>query len=236
MFIDEVFMKTIGLIGGMSFESTALYYQIINECIRKELGGLHSAKILLYSVNFAEIEECQASGNWTKSAQILSEVAVNLEKAGADCIVLCTNTMHKIADSIENAIEIPFIHIAKETAKEINKNNIKKISLLGTKYTMLEAFYKEKLEEFGIELVIPDDEDIEIINDIIYEELCQGIVKDSSREKYKEIIEKLSKKDIEGIVLACTEIGILLKQEDVNLPFFDTTFIHARQAALSSLK
>lgn len=229
-------MKTIGLIGGMSWESTVTYYQIINETIKKELGGLHSAKILLYSVNFAEIEKCQADGDWEKSAEILSEAAINLEKAGADFIVICTNTMHKVAPQIQSKINIPIIHIAETTAHELKENSIKKVALLGTKYTMTQDFYKSKIKEAGIEVIVPDEKDIETVNNIIYNELCLGNILQTSKEKYIEIIEKLSKKGAEGVILGCTEIGLLINQKDTSLPVFDTTKIHAEKAALLSIK
>lgn len=229
-------MKTIGLIGGMSWESTVTYYQIINETIKKQLGGLHSAKILLYSVDFTEIEKCQADGNWEKSAEILSEAAINLEKAGADFIVICTNTMHKVAPQIQSKINIPVIHIAEATAHELKENSIKKVALLGTKYTMTQDFYKSKIKEAGIEVIVPDEKDIETVNDIIYNELCLGNILQTSKEKYIEIIEKLSKKGAEGVILGCTEIGLLINQKDTSLPIFDTTKIHAEKAALLSIK
>lgn len=229
-------MKTIGLIGGMSWESTVTYYQIINETIKKELGGLHSGKILLYSVDFDEIEKCQAEGDWDKSAQILSEVAIKLEKAGADYIVICTNTMHKVAPQIQSQISIPIIHIAEATCDKLKENSIKKVALLGTKYTMTQDFYKSKLEEGGISVIIPDEQDVEVVNNVIYNELCLGKVLDTSKKKYIEIIEKLSKKGAEGVILGCTEIGLLIDQNDTLLPVFDTTKIHAEKAALLSIK
>lgn len=229
-------MKTIGLIGGMSWESTVTYYQIINETIKKELGGLHSGKILLYSVDFDEIEKCQAEGEWDKSAKILSEVAIKLEKAGADYIVICTNTMHKVAPQIQNQINIPIIHIAEATCDKLKENSIKKVALLGTKYTMTQDFYKSKLEEGGISVIIPDEQDVEIVNNVIYNELCLGKVLDTSKKKYIKIIEKLSKKGAEGVILGCTEIGLLINQNDTLLPVFDTTKIHAEKAALLSIK
>ena len=228
-------MKTIGLIGGMSWESTASYYRIINETIKEQLGGLHSAKILLYSVDFAEIEECQANGNWDKSAKILSDIAKCLEVAGADNIVICTNTMHKIAPQIEKEINIPIIHIAQVTANAINELGLKKIALLGTKYTMTQDFYKQKLIDSGIEVFIPKDEDIEIVNDIIYDELCLGKINSKSKDKLIEIIEYLKSEGAQGIILGCTEIGLLISQDDTDLPVFDTTEIHARQVALLAI-
>ncbi len=225
-------MKTIGLLGGMSWESTALYYKIINETVKEKLGGLHSAKILLYSVNFAEIEECQAEENWSKSAQILAEAGLKLEKAGADYLLICTNTMHKVAKEVQEVLTIPLIHLAQETAREIVEQGIDKVALLGTKYTMKEDFYKEKLIESGLEVLIPNDEDIEIVNSIIYKELCLGKIKETSREKYKEIIQKLVDEGAKGIILGCTEIALLINQKDVCIPVFDTTLIHAKKAAL----
>ena len=228
-------MKTIGLIGGMSWESTTSYYRIINETIKEQLGGLHSAKILLYSVDFAEIEECQANGNWDKSAKILSDIAKCLEVAGADNIVICTNTMHKIVPQIEKEINIPIIHIAQVTANAINELGLKKIVLLGTKYTMTQDFYKQKLIDSGIEVFIPKDEDIEIVNDIIYYELCLGKINSKSKDKLIEIIEYLKSEGAQGVILGCTEIGLLISQDDTDLPVFDTTEIHARQVALLAI-
>ena len=229
-------MKTIGLIGGMSWESTVTYYQIINKTIKQVLGGLHSAKTLLYSVDFAEIEECQANGEWEKSAQILSEAAVNLEKAGADYIIICTNTMHKVAPEIQKHISIPIIHIAEATAGELKKNGISKVGLLGTKYTMTQEFYKNKLIDAGIDVVIPNREEVEIVNNIIYNELCLGIISEESKLKYLAIIDELEKNGAQGVILGCTEIGLLIQQKEVKLPVFDTTQIHATKAALLAIE
>lgn len=197
-------MKTIGLIGGMSWESTASYYQIINETIIERLGGLHSAKIALYSVDFAEIEECQAKGEWDKSAEILSRAAMSLERAGADFILICTNTMHKVAPQIQSRIDIPLIHIAEATADALQEAGIKKVALLGTKYTMTQDFYKQKLTERGLAVLIPNAEDIETVNRIIYDELCLGIISEASRGEYQRIIRQLKEKDAEGVILGCT--------------------------------
>lgn len=224
-------MKTIGLIGGMSWESTVSYYQLINETIKEKLGGLHSAKILLYSVDFAEIEHYQASGDWDKSAQVLSEIAVKLEQAGADFIVICTNTMHKVAPQIQETISIPILHIAQATAHALLENGIKKVGLLGTKYTMTQDFYKEKLLDSGLEVVIPDQAGVEEVNRIIYDELCLGQIKESSKESYLDIIDDLKNAGAEAVILGCTEIGLLVKQEDTDVPLFDTTDIHAKRAA-----
>lgn len=227
-------MKTIGLIGGMSWESTVTYYQVINEIVNQELGGLHSAKILLYSVDFAEIEKCQADGDWDKSADILSAAARNLEKAGADFIVICTNTMHKVAPQIQSKIGIPILHIAEATADELKRCNITKVALLGTKYTMTQDFYKEKLTRAGITVLIPDEQEIETVNNIIYKELCLGIISEISKEKYRDIIRALARRGAEGVILGCTEIGMLIRQQDTDLPVFDTTIIHASKAAMLS--
>lgn len=224
-------MKTIGLIGGMSWESTIPYYRIINEEIKEKLGGLHSAKIVLYSVEFDEIEKCQSSGEWEKSGEILGNAARGIENAGADFILICTNTMHKVAPQIASMVNIPIVHIADATADELEKRNIKTVGLLGTKYTMTQDFYKQRLIDRGINVVIPDEEGIDTVNSIIYDELCVGKIEDSSREKYKKIIEDLTGKGAEGVILGCTEIGLLIGQSNVSIPVFDTTVIHAKRAA-----
>ena len=229
-------MKTIGLIGGMSWESTVTYYQIVNETIKRELGGLHSAKVLLYSVDFSEIEKYQANGEWDKSAEALSDAAVNLEKAGADYIVICTNTMHKVAPEIQKKISIPIIHIAEATASELKLKGISKVGLLGTKYTMTQDFYRSKLTAAGIDVVIPGKEGVEIVNEIIYNELCLGIISEESKNKYLSIIEELKELGAQGIILGCTEIGLLIQQKDTELPVFDTTQIHATKAALLAIE
>lgn len=229
-------MKTIGLIGGMSWESTVTYYQILNETVKQKLGGLHSAKILLYSVDFDEIEKYQSSGEWEKSAEVLSQAAMNLEKAGADFIVICTNTMHKVAPKIQSHISIPIIHIAEATADELIKRGISRVALLGTKYTMTQDFYKDKLLKAGIDVVIPDSTGIETVNDIIYKELCLGIISEESKKKYLEIIDRLAEQGAQGVILGCTEIGLLIQQTDTSLPVFDTTRIHAVKAAELSIE
>ena len=229
-------LKTIGLIGGMSWESTVTYYKIINETVKEKLGGLHSAKCILYSVDFQEIEECQANGNWEKSGEILGEAAYNLEKAGADFIVICTNTMHKVVNQIKEKISIPILHIAEMTSEKILEKGLKNIALLGTKYTMEQDFYKSKLIEKGINVIIPDKNDIEIINEVIYDELCLGTINSDSKKKFLEIVDKLRSKGAEGIILGCTEIGLLIKNADTDVPLFDTAIIHAEQAAMYSIK
>lgn len=229
-------LKTIGLIGGMSWESSMTYYKVINETVKNKLGGLHSAKCIMYSVDFYDIEKCQADGNWEKSGEILGEAAYNLEKAGADFIVICTNTMHKVINQIKERISIPVLHIAEMTAEKILEKKMKNIALLGTKYTMEQDFYKSKLIEKGINVIIPDKNDIEIINKVIYDELCLGIINHESKAKYLEIVKTLKQKGAEGIILGCTEIGLLIKSEDTDVPLFDTALIHAEQAAIYSIK
>lgn len=229
-------MKTIGLIGGMSWESTVTYYQIINETVKAQLGGLHSAKILLSSVDFAEIEACQASGDWDKSADILSRAAAGLERAGADFILICTNTMHKVAPQIAEQITIPILHIAEATAAELQHHGIKKAALLGTKYTMTQDFYKDKLTAADITVLVPDNEDMERINTVIYNELCLGVISPDSKRDYLNIIKKLEDRGAQGVILGCTEIGLLIQQADIELPVFDTTQIHARNAAMLAVR
>jgi aspartate racemase len=223
-------MKTIGLIGGMSWESSSEYYRIINEEVKLRLGGLHSAKCVLYSVNFEEIELFQRNGEWEKTAEILSDAARSLETAGADFIVLCTNTMHKVANEIQTGIGIPFLHIADITAQQVLLNGIKTIGLLGTRYTMEQDFYKSRLEAQGIRVLVPQETDRVIVNTVIYNELCLGKIIDESRAQYKRIIEDLIEQGAEGIILGCTEIGLLVKPEDSKVPLFDTTLIHAKGA------
>ena len=228
-------MKTIGLIGGMSWESTVTYYQLINEAVKQQLGGLHSAKILLYSVDFAEIEEYQAKGQWAESAQVLADAAENLQKAGADFLLICTNTMHKVAPQVCSRISIPLLHIAEATADALKEAGISKVGLLGTKYTMTQDFYKAKLLEAGIDVVIPDETGVELVNRVIYEELCLGIVRDESRQQFSSVIDSLKDMGAQGVILGCTEIGLLVSQEDSSLPVFDTTYIHAAKAAMYAL-
>lgn len=223
-------MKTIGLIGGMSWESTITYYSTINELVKEKLGGLHSAKILMYSVDFDEIERCQSQNNWDLAAEILSNAALSLEKAGADFILICTNTMHKVYGKIQESISIPVIHIADATAEILKNNNIKKVLLLGTKYTMCEDFYKQKLVDGGFEIIIPDNTDIEIVNRIIFEELCVGKIIKKSQEEYLRIISKAKENGAEAVILGCTEIGLLLNGTEAEIPLYDTTIIHAKKA------
>lgn len=228
-------MKVIGLIGGMSWESTVPYYQIINQEINDRLGGLNSAKIILYSVNFDEIERCQSNGEWEKSGEILGDAARRLEAAGAELIVICTNTMHKVAPQIASMIHIPILHIAEATADELERQHIRTVGLLGTKYTMTQDFYKQKLEDRGVHVMIPENKDIDIVNDIIFHELCLGKIREDSRKKFQNIIDDLKARGAEGVILGCTEIGLLIHQTDSSLPVFDTTLIHAKCAAESAL-
>lgn len=229
-------MKVIGLIGGMSWESSALYYRMINEEVRSRLGGLHSAKCLLYSVDFEEIERYQAEGAWDKAGEVLGQTARALEKGGADFIVICTNTMHKVVDDIQSKINIPILHIADATAAQIKESQILTIGLLGTKYTMEQDFYKSRLELNGIQVIVPGRDDREAVNKIIYEELCLGKIHQESRDYYKKVIQGLIESGAEGIILGCTEIGLLVKPEDAEVPLFDTTYIHACEAVNMSLK
>ena len=224
-------MRTIGLIGGMSWESTVTYYQVINETIKELLGGLHSAKCLLYSVDFHEIEKYQVLGEWDKSGIVLTKAAQALEKGGADFIVICTNTMHKVVPMIQSEINIPIVHIAETTADVLQHNNIHRVGLLGTKYTMTQDFYKDKLIEQGMEVLVPSQADIEIVNAVIYEELCQGVIKKESKEEYLRILGTLRANGAEGVILGCTEIGLLIQQKDTDIRLFDTAYIHAEQAA-----
>ena len=229
-------MKTIGLIGGMSWESTIPYYRIINEKIKEKLGGLHSARIILYSVEFAEIETCQATGQWDKSADILADAAVKLEAAGADFILICTNTMHKVVPQIQARISVPVIHIADATADRLETAGIRKIALLGTKYTMTQDFYKSRLIDRGFEVLIPDEAGVETVNSVIYRELCLGIIKEESRAAFSRIITGLKAQGAEAVILGCTEIGLLIQQDNSALPVFDTTEIHALRAAELALQ
>ncbi len=229
-------MKTIGLIGGMSWESTVSYYQIINREIKKKLGGFHSSKCILYSVDFHEIEECQSSGEWDKSADILTNAALSLEKAGADFIIICTNTMHKVADAIQKKLHVPLLHIAEVTAEELLKNSVTNVALLGTRYTMEQDFYKSKLIDHGIKVIIPEENDREFINHTIFQELCLGIMNEASRQQLLSICSKLYDQGAQGIILGCTEIGLLINQESVDIPLFDTTLIHAKSAARYSME
>ncbi|MBF2036424.1 MAG: aspartate/glutamate racemase family protein [Leptolyngbyaceae cyanobacterium T60_A2020_046] len=224
-------MKTIGLIGGMSWESSAEYYRLINEATQRTLGGLHSARCILYSVDFAEIEALQHQNHWVEAAQILCTVAQSLARAGADGVVLCTNTMHKLAPDIEASVSIPLLHIADATAQQVKAQGIQRVGLLGTRFTMEEAFYRDRLSDrHGLDVVIPPVGDREVVHRVIYEELCLGVINLASRQQYREIMARLIAAGAEGIILGCTEIELLVQAADAAVPMFPTTRIHAEAA------
>ncbi|WP_027253237.1 aspartate/glutamate racemase family protein [Photobacterium halotolerans] len=224
-------MKTIGLIGGMSWESTIGYYRKINQGVKNTLGGLHSAKIFLHSVDFAPIEKLQHSGNWTGAAEILVDAARSVESAGADFVLICTNTMHKVAPEVEQSISIPLLHIADATGEELVKDGISKVGLLGTAFTMEQSFYKDRLsEKYGLEVVIPSEKDRKQVHDIIYNELCLGNINATSRHEYIRIVHELELAGVDAVILGCTEIGMLISQEHAGIPLYDTTAIHAAKA------
>jgi len=230
-------MKTIGLIGGMSWESSQEYYRIINKTVKEKLGGLHSAKIILYSVDFEEVEKLQHQEKWDRLTELMIDAAKRVEKFGADFVLLCTNTMHKMANEVQNNIKIPLLHIADATAEKIKAKDLKKIGLLGTKFTMEEYFYKGRLaEKYSLDVIIPAEKERLIVHDIIYNELCLGYLKQSSKEQFKKIIQNFVANGAEGIILGCTEIPLLIKQEDAEVELFDTTLIHARAAVKLALK
>ncbi|EKO3811503.1 TPA: aspartate/glutamate racemase family protein [Vibrio harveyi] len=229
-------MKTIGLIGGMSWESTANYYQIINREVKARLGGLHSGKVCLYSVDFAEIETLQHQGRWDDTAIILAQAAKSVEAGGADFILICTNTMHKVADQIQQAVNVPLVHIADATAEQLVMDGIKKVGLLGTRFTMEQDFYKQRLiDKFGVDVVVPSSDDQTIVHDVIYNELCKGEVHDDSRQHYLTIIEKLVEQGAEAVILGCTEIAMLVESQHTDVKLYDTTEIHAKAAVEKAL-
>ncbi len=228
-------MRTIGLIGGMSWESTVEYYRLINEEIKRRKGGLHSGKCLLYSVDFGEIEPFMRTGEWEKISSILIDSAKKLEAGGAEFILLCTNTMHKLFPEIQSEVQIEMIHIVDAVTERVLKAKIKKVGLLGTTQTMEEDFYRSRIESKGIQVVIPDVEDRAIVNEIIFSELCVGIIAEKSRREYQRIIKKMIESGAEGIILGCTEIPLLIKEEDVQVQIFDTTYIHAVKAVEKAL-
>mgnify|MGYP001072919594 CR=1 FL=1 len=224
-------MKTIGLLGGMSWESTIPYYRLINEGIKARLGGLHSASLLLHSVDFHEIEACQSAGEWERAGEILAAAALGLQQAGAEGIVLCTNTMHKVAEAIEARCEVPFLHIADATGRAISAKGQRRVALLGTRYTMEQDFYRGRLSgQFGIESLIPEEADRGRINQIIFDELCLGTFSETSRAWYVSVIEKLAQQGAEGVIFGCTEIGLLVPADQSPIPVFDTAAIHAADA------
>jgi len=229
-------MKTIGLIGGMSWESTSLYYSAINQGVRESLGGLHSAKICLYSVDFHEIEQLQHQGKWQETADILAKAAQAVEAGGADIFLICTNTMHKVAAEIQAAVNIPLLHIADATAKKLLDDGITKVGLLGTAFTMQQEFYKGRLtKEFGIEVLVPNAEQQIMAHEVIYQELCLGEIKLDSKQKYLEVIQSLYNQGAQAVILGCTEITLLVQQKDTQVPLYDTTAIHAQSAVAVAL-
>jgi len=224
-------MKTIGMIGGMSWESSIEYYRIVNQAVREKLGGLHSAKSIMYSVEFAEIEELQHQNQWDKLADIMVEAGRSLEKGGANFVIICTNTMHKLYDEVQQAIKIPMLNIADATAEKIKSEGLNRIALLGTRFTMEEDFYKGRLvEKYGLEVMIPSPEQMETVHRVIYDELCAGIIEPDSKQRYATIIQDMVAEGAAGVILGCTEIGLLVKPQDSPVPLFDTTEIHARAA------
>ena len=229
-------MKTIGMLGGMSWESTASYYKALNEGVKKSLGGLHSAKICMYSVDFDEIEKLQHQGNWSGAANILSKAAKSVEAGGADFLLICTNTMHKGAQEISSQISIPILHIADATAEKLLEDNINCVGLLGTKFTMEQDFYKGRLSEnHNIQVLVPDADERKIVHNVIYSELCLGKVFESSRNEYLKIIDNLYAKGAQAIILGCTEIALLVQQQHTSVPLYDTTEIHAAEAVKHAL-
>jgi amino-acid racemase len=223
-------VKTIGLLGGMSWESTAEYYRLANELVRDRLGGLHSAKIVMLSVDFAEVEAMQVAGEWNEAGELLADAAHRLEQAGADLIVLCTNTMHKVAAPIEDAIDVPFVHLGDTTADAVRAAGLTKVGLLGTIFTMEQDFYVNRLRHHGLEVQLPDADDRRRLNAIIYDELCLGVVREESREFYLEAIERLVAAGAEGVILGCTEIELLIDQSQLSTPVFPTTRLHVEAA------
>jgi aspartate racemase len=229
-------MKTIGLIGGMSWESTVSYYHLINTAVKEQLGGLHSAKCVLYSVDFAEIELLQQQARWVEATQVLTAAGRSVEKAGADFVLLCTNTMHKVAEALQGSLHIPLLHIADATAEAIRQAGIRRVGLLGTRFTMEEDFYRGRLaRQFGLEVLIPNAEEREQMHRIIYEELCVGQIRPESKARLARIMDHLAQRGAEGIILGCTELGLLIGAEDSRVPLFDTTRIHALAAVNNAL-
>ncbi|RUO25513.1 aspartate/glutamate racemase [Aliidiomarina minuta] len=228
-------MKTIGLIGGMSWESTQTYYRLINQKVRDQLGGFHSAKLVLYSVDFAEMEALQHQGDWQATAQILNAAGQALEQAGAEFLVLCTNTMHKVADELQQAVSIPLLHIADATAQTLKKDDVTCVGLLGTRFTMEQRFYIDRLQAHGIQVVVPDEPQRELIHSVIFNELCQGVINTNSKAAYLDIISSLAERGAQGVILGCTEISLLIQASDTEIQLYDTTEIHAEQAVQYAL-
>ena len=235
--MNQVAMKTLGLLGGMSWESTLPYYRLFNETVRERLGGLHSAKLLLYSVDFAEVERLQHAGDWDAAGVLLGQAARSLRDGGAQLLVICTNTMHKVADAVEAASGLPLLHIADPTGAAIRAAGLSRIGLLGTRFTMEQDFYRQRLvERHGLDVIVPDPAGRELVHRVIYEELCLGRIRDESRQAYREVIAGLVARGAQGVILGCTEIGLLIGAGDVEIPLFDTTALHARAAALAAIE
>lgn len=229
-------MKVIGLLGGMSWESTALYYRILNQQVKQRLGGLHSAQLVLYSVDFQPIEQLQAAGEWQQAGEMLAAAAQNLERAGAQFIVLCTNTMHKVAPQISAAVSVPLLHIADATGRRIQQAGLRKVGLLATRFTMEQAFYRGRLEQqFNLQVIVPEEEDRALVHQVIYHELCLGTINPASRQRYRQIMQQLVDQGAEAIILGCTEIILLVDDSDASVPLFDTTLIHAEEAVNQAL-
>ncbi|MFC0676421.1 aspartate/glutamate racemase family protein [Lysobacter korlensis] len=228
-------MKTLGLIGGMSWESTVPYYRLINQIVAERLGGLHSARLLLYSVDFAEIEQLQRAGDWDRAGRVLADAACALRAGGAELLVICANTMHLVADAVETASGLPLVHIGDATADAVNAAGLTRIGLLGTRFTMEQPFLRERLQRHGLEVIVPDEAQRETVHRVIYDELCRGRIEDASREAYRAIIASLVERGAQGVILGCTEIGLLVAPSDATVPLFDTAALHARAAALAAL-
>ncbi|MFG2823406.1 aspartate/glutamate racemase family protein [Kitasatospora sp. NPDC048365] len=228
-------MKTIGLLGGMSWESTAEYYRLLNELTRERLGGLHSAKCVLYSVDFAEVERLQVAGDWEAAGELLAEAARSVQAAGADLLLICTNTMHKVADRVAEAVSVPLLHLADATAGAVLAAGVRRVGLLGTAFTMEQDFYRERLAGHGLEVLVPDAAGRALVHRVIYEELCVGVVREESREAYRKVIAELVAAGAEGVVLGCTEIELLVGAGDSPVPVFPTTRIHAEAAVTAAL-
>ena len=229
-------MKTIGLIGGMSWQSTSLYYSAINEGVKQSLGGLHSAKVCLYSVDFHEIEQLQHAGKWAQTAAILAQAAQAVEAGGADLFLICTNTMHKVATEVEAAVNIPLLHIADATAKQLLADRMTKVGLLGTAFTMQQDFYKGRLsQDFGIQVLVPSEAQQAMVHEVIYQELCLGIINPASKQKYLAVLQDLFNQGAQAVILGCTEITLLVQQTDTPIPLYDTTAIHAQSAVEAAL-
>ena len=229
-------MKTLGLIGGMSWESTAVYYRLINELVRERMGGLHSAQVLIWSFDFEEVERCQAEDRWDEATRMMEDASRRLKAGGADILVICTNTMHRMADEVEEATGLPLVHIADATAEAVKARGIGRVGLLGTAYTMEQDFYRGRLiDRHGLQVVIPEEADRRTVHDVIYDELCQGEVRRESRARYLEIVGRLRTQGAEGVILGCTEIGLLIGQDDLDIPVFDSTEAHAAAAVEAAL-